>query len=76
MKLRPRCKKPQQALVEIEKEPSEWGKFTARTLAYHALGREQDSNAALAELIAKHHTFFGLSGRSRVCVSWGVREIV
>jgi TolB-like protein/DNA-binding winged helix-turn-helix (wHTH) protein/Tfp pilus assembly protein PilF len=48
--------KPQQALVEIEKEPSEWGKFTAQALAYHARGREQDSNAALAGLIAKYHT--------------------
>jgi hypothetical protein len=25
-------------------------------LVYHALGREQDSNAALVELIAKHHS--------------------
>jgi TolB-like protein/DNA-binding winged helix-turn-helix (wHTH) protein/Flp pilus assembly protein TadD len=46
--------KPQQALVEIEKEPLEWGKLTGRALAYHALGREQDSNAALAALIAKN----------------------
>jgi TolB-like protein/DNA-binding winged helix-turn-helix (wHTH) protein/Flp pilus assembly protein TadD len=48
--------KPQQAVVEIEKEPIEWGKFTGQALAYHALGREQDSNAALAALIAKYHT--------------------
>ena len=48
--------KPQQALAEIEKEPSEWGKLTGQALVYHALGREQDSNAALAELIAKHGT--------------------
>jgi hypothetical protein len=27
-----------------------------QVLAYHALGREQDSNAALSELIAKYHT--------------------
>jgi tetratricopeptide (TPR) repeat protein len=47
---------PQQALAEIEKEPSEWGKLTGLILAYHAIGREQDSNAALAELITKHHT--------------------
>jgi tetratricopeptide (TPR) repeat protein len=49
--------RPQQALAEMEKEPSGWGKLTGLALAYHALGREQDSNAALAELIAKHHTF-------------------
>lgn len=48
-------RKPQQAVVQIEKEPIEWGKFTGRALAYHALGREQDSNAALAALIAKYH---------------------
>jgi TolB-like protein/DNA-binding winged helix-turn-helix (wHTH) protein/Tfp pilus assembly protein PilF len=46
--------KPQQAVVEIEQEPIEWGKFTGQALAYHALGREQDSNAALAALIAKY----------------------
>jgi TolB-like protein/DNA-binding winged helix-turn-helix (wHTH) protein/Flp pilus assembly protein TadD len=48
--------KPQQALVEIENEPSDWGKLTGQALAYHALGREEDSNAALAALIAKHHS--------------------
>jgi tetratricopeptide (TPR) repeat protein len=48
--------KPQQALAEIEKEPLGWGKLTGRALAYHALGREQDSNAALAALIATDDT--------------------
>jgi tetratricopeptide (TPR) repeat protein len=48
--------KSQQALAEIEKEPSEWGKFTGQALAYYALGREQDSNAALAGLIARYRT--------------------
>jgi TolB-like protein/DNA-binding winged helix-turn-helix (wHTH) protein/Tfp pilus assembly protein PilF len=48
---------PQQALAEIEKEPNEGGKLTGEVLAYHALGRKQDSNAALAGLIAKHHTY-------------------
>jgi TolB-like protein/DNA-binding winged helix-turn-helix (wHTH) protein/Flp pilus assembly protein TadD len=48
---------PQQALEEIEKEPSEWGQFTGQALAYHALGREQDSNSALARLIAKYRTY-------------------
>jgi TolB-like protein/DNA-binding winged helix-turn-helix (wHTH) protein/Flp pilus assembly protein TadD len=46
--------KPQRALVETEKEPSEWAKFTAQALAYHALGRDKDSNVALAGLIAKY----------------------
>jgi TolB-like protein/DNA-binding winged helix-turn-helix (wHTH) protein/Tfp pilus assembly protein PilF len=48
--------KPKQALPEIENEPNEWGKLTVQAMAYHALGREQDSNAALAELIAKYGT--------------------
>jgi TolB-like protein/DNA-binding winged helix-turn-helix (wHTH) protein/Flp pilus assembly protein TadD len=48
--------KPQQALVEIEKEPIDWGKLTGQVVAYHALGREQDSKAALAALIAKYDT--------------------
>jgi TolB-like protein/DNA-binding winged helix-turn-helix (wHTH) protein/Flp pilus assembly protein TadD len=48
--------KPQRALVEIEKEPSEWAKFTAQALAYHALGRDKDSNVALTGLIAKYDT--------------------
>jgi tetratricopeptide (TPR) repeat protein len=51
--------KPQQALAGIEKEPSEWGKLMGEILAYHALGRERDSNAALAGLIAKYDTGAG-----------------
>jgi TolB-like protein/DNA-binding winged helix-turn-helix (wHTH) protein/Flp pilus assembly protein TadD len=46
--------KRQPALAEIEKEPNDWEKFTDQALIYHALGREQDSNAALTQLIAKH----------------------
>jgi tetratricopeptide (TPR) repeat protein len=42
--------KPQRALAEIEKELLEWRKLTGQALAYHALGREPDSNAALAGL--------------------------
>jgi TolB-like protein/DNA-binding winged helix-turn-helix (wHTH) protein len=49
--------KPQQALAEIEKEPSEWARLTGQALAYHALGREQDSDAALAGLITKYRTY-------------------
>src|SRR6266404_363484 len=47
--------KPQQALAEFEMERAEWGQLTGKALAYHALGREQDSNAALASLIERHH---------------------
>jgi TolB-like protein/DNA-binding winged helix-turn-helix (wHTH) protein/Tfp pilus assembly protein PilF len=47
---------PQRALAESEKEQSDWAKLTARALANHALGREQDSNVALTQLIAAHQT--------------------
>src|SRR5215813_3066904 len=49
-------RKPQQALVEIEKEPNEWAKLTGQALVYHALGREHDSDTSMAELIAKYET--------------------
>jgi Flp pilus assembly protein TadD len=48
--------KPQQALAEIEKKPNDWEKLTDEAMVYHALGRERDSNKALAELIARHDT--------------------
>jgi TolB-like protein/DNA-binding winged helix-turn-helix (wHTH) protein/Tfp pilus assembly protein PilF len=47
---------PQPALAASEKEQSDWAKLTVEALADHALGREQDSNAALGELIATHAT--------------------
>jgi tetratricopeptide (TPR) repeat protein len=46
--------KPQQALSDIEREPVDWEKLADLAFVYHALNREQDSNAALADLIAKH----------------------
>ena len=61
--------KPQQALAEIEKEPSGWGKLTGEALAYHALGREQDSNAALDNLMAK----FGERGAYQVAQVYAYR---
>jgi TolB-like protein/Tfp pilus assembly protein PilF len=48
--------KPEQALAEIGIEPNEWGKLTGQVLAYHALGRGQDSDAALSLLIQKHES--------------------
>ncbi|MGE5668718.1 MAG: tetratricopeptide repeat protein, partial [Betaproteobacteria bacterium] len=41
------------ALAEIEEETSEVWKMIGLPLAYHALGRKSDSDAALAVLIAK-----------------------
>ena len=46
--------KRQEALEEISHEPSEWARLDGQALAYHALGRDADSDAALAGLIAKH----------------------
>ena len=46
--------KPQEALEEISHEPSEWAKLAGQAFAYHALGREADSDVALAGLIANH----------------------
>jgi predicted Zn-dependent protease len=61
--------KPQQALTEIEKESFKWGKLTGQALAYHALGRERDSNAALAELITK----FGSDGAFQIAQVYAYR---
>ncbi|HEY6184315.1 MAG TPA: winged helix-turn-helix domain-containing protein [Terriglobales bacterium] len=47
---------PQEALTEMQKEPSDWQRLTAETLAYYALRRRQDSDAALSKLIATHAT--------------------
>jgi len=43
-----------QALTETEKEPAEIWRLTGEALVYHALGRRNDSNAALARLIKDH----------------------
>jgi TolB-like protein/lipoprotein NlpI len=44
----------QGALAEIEQEKSEAWKMIGLPVAYHALGRKADSDAALAALIAKY----------------------
>jgi tetratricopeptide (TPR) repeat protein len=46
--------RPQDALTEIEQEPSHVWRLQGLTLAYHALGRKKDADAALAEFIAKY----------------------
>jgi len=43
----------QGALVEIEQDTSELWRMVGLPMAYHALGRKADSDAALAALIAK-----------------------
>src|SRR6516165_12119033 len=43
--------RPQEALKQMEQESSEDWRFWGEALAYHALGRPQDSDAALKKLI-------------------------
>ncbi len=46
--------RPQEALIEMQKEPAGIYRDTGEALAYHALGRRRDSDAALARLLAEH----------------------
>ncbi len=45
---------PQEALAEMEREPEPAIRLQGQALAYHALGRKKESDAALAELTAKY----------------------
>ena len=47
------------ALAEIEQEKSEVWRLIGLPMAYHALGRKTESDAALATLIAKDETWTG-----------------
>jgi hypothetical protein len=47
--------RPQEALAEMEREPEPFWHLFGQTLAYHALGRKKESDAALAEYVAKYH---------------------
>lgn len=44
----------EESLAELKQEPAPFWRLTGEALAYHALGRTKDSNAALAELINDH----------------------
>jgi tetratricopeptide (TPR) repeat protein len=44
----------QSALEESEKETGGWEKLSGEVLAYHALGRREDSDKALEKLMATH----------------------
>jgi tetratricopeptide (TPR) repeat protein len=46
--------RPQEALTEIEQEPSPIWRMYGLALAYHALGRKKEADAALAGFIAKY----------------------
>ena len=47
--------RPQDALPEIELVRFDAARAWLHAIAYHALGREKESGAALSELIAKYH---------------------
>ena len=47
--------RPQDALAEIEREQKELFRLQHYAIAYHALGRKKEADAALSELIAKYH---------------------
>jgi tetratricopeptide (TPR) repeat protein len=46
--------RPDAALAELAKETGEWERLTVEAMAYHDLGREPDSDAALQRLIETH----------------------
>jgi tetratricopeptide (TPR) repeat protein len=46
--------KPEAALQEMEKEKEPVWRLQGRALAYHALGRKAEADAALAELLEKN----------------------
>ena len=46
--------RPEAALQEAEREPEIFWRQLAKTMAFHALGRQQESDLALAEIIANH----------------------
>jgi TolB-like protein/DNA-binding winged helix-turn-helix (wHTH) protein len=51
--------RPQDALPEIELVRYDFARAFLYAIAYHALGREKESDAALSELIAKYHAGSG-----------------
>jgi len=44
----------EESLAEMKQEPGAYWRLTGEALVYHALGREQDSNAALIDLIHQY----------------------
>ena len=48
--------RPQEALTEIEQEASPIWRLYGLAVAYHALGRKKEADAALAEFIAKYQS--------------------
>jgi len=49
----------QEAVAEIEEETGEWEKLSGESLAYHALGRREESDNDCANQIAEVYAFRG-----------------
>ena len=64
--LNPR-RRPKKALSQIELVRSDLGRAFLYLIAYHTLDREKESDAALRELITKHHTICGVRNRRGLC---------
>jgi TolB-like protein/DNA-binding winged helix-turn-helix (wHTH) protein/Tfp pilus assembly protein PilF len=70
--------RPKDALPEIERVRSEPSRAFLYAIAYHALGREKESEVALRELIEKYHTsmacqiaqVYGFRNQSEEAFGW------
>ena len=45
---------PEEALAEMDREPEVYWRLYGQALAYHAMGRKREADAALAEMTVKH----------------------
>jgi len=69
---------PQEALVEMKREPDDGWRLFGLALAYHALERNEEADAALAELIAKYKAVmafqvaqvYAFRGQSDLAFQW------
>jgi len=70
--------RPQEALAEIEKEPPGLFRDLGAALAYHALGRRQESDTALDRMISQHSSdgayqiaqVYGYRGEADQAFTW------
>jgi len=60
----------QQALYEVEQEPLTWMKFSGMAIVLQALGRSEEAEASMAELI-KDYRENGLYQQTQVYAQWG-----
>ncbi len=73
------------SLAEIELEPSPWAKLQSQAMTYYAMGRHQDAEAALNQLIAKNadapafqiaevYAYFGESDKALAWLERGYQQ--